>query len=172
MGTYCEIRCVNSDGTAYSIGRSSDGYPSFTGVRLHKFYNTQDKVNQLISLGGWFGQLGEKLREKSDDPDDAPYTYDSIDAPQFTKFIDDIASGAWTHKYIWMNGEWYYNGLTEKDKLINYIQEYLDEEQRQNKPIPKLIRKISKNDNVVKVKNYFRNWMRKLSMIMHVIRYY
>lgn len=60
MGTKSNIGFLNKDGTIKSIYCHCDGYPEYNGIMLQKFYNSKNKVNQLIELGN-ISSLKEKL---------------------------------------------------------------------------------------------------------------
>jgi len=51
MPTRSRIAILNSDGSVDSIYCHYDGYLSHNGVILAKYYNNEEKIRKLISLG-------------------------------------------------------------------------------------------------------------------------
>ena len=51
MGTRSRIGIELTDGSVLSVYSHYDGYPSFNGRVLREFYNTKEKVSQLINGG-------------------------------------------------------------------------------------------------------------------------
>lgn len=51
MSTRSRIGIVNADKTITSVYCQSDGYLSWTGVRLLAGYKTEEKVRELLALG-------------------------------------------------------------------------------------------------------------------------
>ena len=51
MGTRSRIGIELSDSSILSVYCHWDGYPSFNGKVLREFYDTKEKVNQLINGG-------------------------------------------------------------------------------------------------------------------------
>jgi hypothetical protein len=65
MSTRSHIGIKNTDGTVDYIYCHFDGYPEHNGKILKEYYNTQDKVNDLMELGD-LSSLGEDIGEKHD----------------------------------------------------------------------------------------------------------
>ena len=51
MSTRSRIGMIMEDGTVHSVYCHYDGYPSYNGEILKKYYNTPEKAKELISLG-------------------------------------------------------------------------------------------------------------------------
>ena len=59
MSTRSVIGIINNDNSVNSIYCHYDGYPTYTGYFLKRFFDTTEKVNSLIS-GGDISQLASK----------------------------------------------------------------------------------------------------------------
>jgi len=59
MSTRSVIGIINDDNSVNSVYCHYDGYPSYTGYFLKRFFDTTEKVNSLIS-GGDISQLASK----------------------------------------------------------------------------------------------------------------
>jgi len=68
MSTRSRIGMIMEDGTVHSVYCHCDGYPSYNGRILKEYYNTSEKVKELISLGD-ISSLGKttKFREEYDE---------------------------------------------------------------------------------------------------------
>ena len=62
MGTRSTIGIKSEDGTIKAIYCHWDGYPEGVGSILAEYYNSKDKAEELINLGG-FSSLYETLEE-------------------------------------------------------------------------------------------------------------
>lgn len=62
MGTRSTIGIKSEDGTIKAIYCHWDGYPEGVGSILAEYYNSKDKAEELINLGG-FSALYETLEE-------------------------------------------------------------------------------------------------------------
>ncbi len=62
MSTRARVGILLPDGKVRSITVLQDGYPSFTGQRLAKYYDTEEKVLQLMSRGTLIS-LGKNIME-------------------------------------------------------------------------------------------------------------
>lgn len=51
MSTRSRIGMIMEDGTVHSVYCHYDGYLAYNGEILNKYYNTPEKVKELISLG-------------------------------------------------------------------------------------------------------------------------
>ena len=66
MSTNSTINIKHKDGSYEGIYCHWDGYPTWNGQLLYTFYNTPEKVNELISMGSLSSlgmNIGEKLPE-------------------------------------------------------------------------------------------------------------
>ncbi len=73
MSTNSTINIIHKDGSIDGVYCHWDGYPSYNGQLLYAFYNTPEKVNELISHGGISSlgmNIGEKLPEDWDESRD------------------------------------------------------------------------------------------------------
>lgn len=73
MSTNSTINIQHKDGSIDGVYCHWDGYPSYNGQLLYAFYNTPEKVNELISHGGISSlgmNIGEKLPEDWDESRD------------------------------------------------------------------------------------------------------
>ncbi len=62
MSTRARVGILLPDGKVRSITVLQDGYPSFTGQRLAKYYDTEEKVLQLVGKGDLL-ELGKNIME-------------------------------------------------------------------------------------------------------------
>ncbi len=110
-----------------------DGYPGHNGVILHKYYDTDAKVDKLIGLGD-ISQLAENPdtaqghsfdnpipghvvayhRDRGEDWESAsPKSFDTIDE------LLDYARSVWAeYAYIWIDDEWFVIDLNKDNNLI------------------------------------------------------
>lgn len=65
MATRCFIGKALPNGNITGIYCHSDGYPSYTGLRLEAHYTDPDKVDALLALGD-ISILGDEIGEKHD----------------------------------------------------------------------------------------------------------
>jgi hypothetical protein len=116
MSTRSTISIQTPEGAIRSIYCHYDGYLSHNGALLHTYYNTQEKVEELIALGDL-----SSLREKLTPDPAAPHTFVTpqegvtvayhrdrgetlhIDRPVS---IDSIDSQE--YNYIFKDGAWHY----------------------------------------------------------------
>ena len=119
MGTRSRI-ALEKDNEITSIYCHWDGYPSYMGRLLKDVYNTEDKVQELISLGD-ASSLTDKLHPTGvhsfdapedgvslfygrdrDEPDVACYV--SENEQRLLKLADDCGA---EYVYLFRNGEWF-----------------------------------------------------------------
>ena len=120
-----------------------DGYPANNGKLLKKFYNTEEKVKQLIALGN-LSILGESIGEKVNfdgfdsraNPQCLAYGRDRGEKNQEASFWSREPRDTQAFDYLFKNGKWYisqhggkYILLTEKiikaDKMpVGYKNKY------------------------------------------------
>lgn len=65
MSTHACIAVLRPDASIHSVYVHSDGYWSWTGVRLHRSFNTYKKVTELIAHGG-ISIVGDEIGKKHD----------------------------------------------------------------------------------------------------------
>jgi hypothetical protein len=112
MGTRSRIGIMNDDGSIRSIYCHWDGYLSYNGVILYTSYNTKEKVNQLVDLGGL---------SSLDDTLDKTISYHNWRGEEIRiethKNLDDFFSffkETWEeYAYIFVDGEWWYYCIDE-----------------------------------------------------------
>lgn len=127
MSTHCLIYRQNDDKSYDFIYCHSDGYYECTGRILNKYYNTKEKVDDLIALGD-LSILKEKLNPTTDwhsfdkrEPDVCvAYGRDRHEkdvGPHHVKNIDPYAE---EYAYLHKNNKWYtYTGeWTELSKVL------------------------------------------------------
>ena len=116
MSTRSTISIQTPEGDIRTIYCHYDGYLSHTGALLHTYYNTQEKVEDLIALGD-LSSLREKLTPDPTSPhsfvtpqEDVTVAYHRdrgqdlhIDRPVS---IHDIDSQE--YNYIFKDGAWHY----------------------------------------------------------------
>ena len=116
MGTRSRIGIQLKDDSILSVYCHYDGYPSFNGRVLREFYNTKEKVSQLINGGnmsctwtnaGWnnetlpeMGPLHYTMRGESIE-DNAPEL--SKDHGEYLKMSADSDE---EYSYLFADGEW------------------------------------------------------------------
>jgi hypothetical protein len=116
MSTRSTISIQTPEGNIRSIYCHYDGYLSDVGALLHTYYNTEEKVNALIDLGG-LSSLGEKL---TPDPA-APHTFvtpqegvtvayhrDRGETLHIDRPISIHGINSQEYNYIFKDGAWHY----------------------------------------------------------------
>ena len=116
MGTRSRIGIqLKDDSSILSVYCHYDGYPSFNGKVLREFYDTKEKVNQLIN-GGNMSSLHTNVGWNNETlPETGPQYYtsrgESIDdnAPTYDKDLGGVleTDNNEEYSYIFRNGnEW------------------------------------------------------------------
>ena len=121
MSTPCSIIVPNDkpDGKKYKwIYVHWDGTPDWTGVILHKYYNTEEKIKELISLGA-LSSLGPEIGTQIDMDD--PFAYREVMNKQCIAYHrdrnDDLEinetnslkdAAHFGYAYLWQNNKWNY----------------------------------------------------------------
>ena len=107
MSTNSNIRIQRTDGTTTGIYCHSDGYTEYNGVMLQLFYNTPEKLENLLKLGdisylsetpadscAYCRDRGEELRQTLQD-EEFIYTFNCRDMVWYVeKYADDKTAGA------------------------------------------------------------------------------
>ena len=107
MATRSFISIKNPDGTYTGIYCHWDGYPEYTGRILKEYYNTKEKVYELISHGS-ASYIAPEIGEKNDfnNPDDRYCLFyhrdrgddwENVKPKHFTSFRDLVN---WA-RYVW-----------------------------------------------------------------------
>jgi len=139
MATRSTISKKNPDGTYSTIYCHWDGYPSNNGKLLLKYYNTDEKVNELISLGDLSyleSQLSPPngIKHSFDEPCEGvvvAYHRDRgedlvIRKTNNIKSIFGKYSQEWN--YLWKNGKWYVAKDDKNTTFVELTQEICDNE--------------------------------------------
>ncbi len=90
MSTRAKVGILLPDGKVRSITVLQDGYPTFTGQRLAKYYDTEEKVLQLMSQGTLLS-IGKTIMEcraflNGEKPEDMSLTQ-FINSPTYIDYI-------------------------------------------------------------------------------------
>jgi len=130
MGTHAAIGFKNTDGTVTGVYCHFDGYVSYVGRRLFEYYNTEEKVLELLKHGN-MSTLGTCVGEKHDfdnrgdqttyygrdrgDPDEETRTFSST-----KEFVNEIGA---SYAYLFIDGQWFLvDGLETPMSLENAIE--------------------------------------------------
>ena len=115
MGTRSRIGIQLSDDSILSVYCHYDGYPSFNGKVLREFYDTKEKVEQLIN-GGDMSCTWTNVGWKNETlPESGPLHYTSrgesieMNAPRYDESIFDFLEkkNNEEYAYIWtVNNKW------------------------------------------------------------------
>lgn len=113
MGTRANIAIKNEDGSFTSVYLHWDGYPSHTLPILEKYYNTEEKVRELLSFGN-MSMLASKISPEEDQQHSfsSPakdvcvfYGRDRNEKNQEQQVSNLLPLGV-GYDYIFMNGHW------------------------------------------------------------------
>lgn len=123
MGTRSNIRSGDK-----SIYCHWDGYPSHNGKILLEFYNTDEKVNELLSLGNI-----SSLREKLKPEDGQEHDFDNPAKNVTIAYHRDRGEPLefWTegcgedYFYVFHESEWYFKSTYDDDDYYN-LKDYFD----------------------------------------------
>lgn len=137
MSTNSTISIQHKDGSIDGVYCHWDGYPSWNGQILYAFYNTPEKVNELISHGGISSlgmNIGEKLPEDWDEAYKAKknnfqcefYTRDRGEEIEISH-DKDIEQQEYNYLFEEGNEKWYLVDGNTKTPLSKVIREnYLE----------------------------------------------
>lgn len=108
MATRSIIGKINSDGSVTAVYCHWDGYKEEVGNKLLEFYNSTEKVDQLLTLGS-LSSLGSTLqdtvayhRDRGEDWDTCkPKTYPSRDGMLRNEYV-----------YLWDGTQWLWSSLS------------------------------------------------------------
>lgn len=120
MATRSTISKLNPDGTYTTIYCHWDGYPEHVGKMLYMHYNTEERVDELLSLGDI-----SSLHPLVAPPDGVNHTFDNPYPDVTVAYHRDRGEEFHiTHSlsiseikgkfgqewnYLWKNGKWYYS---------------------------------------------------------------
>ena len=100
MSTNCHIGLMHEDNTIDAIYCHWDGYPSYVGRILYKYYNNPEDITKLLSLGD-ISTLREDVKDT--------YNYDDDKGPTNYKTINKfIHACRLDYTYLYMKGKWFY----------------------------------------------------------------
>jgi len=144
MGTRSSIGIENNDGTVDSIYCHWDGYPSHHAPILLKYYDSEEKVREIIKYGDM-----SSLR-KAVNPE--PRTHHSFNKQQsdvcvyyhrdrgeewndtkplhfenITKWQENTAERFGEYLYLFKDNKWYLVGTDDSDKEIYKLQELTED---------------------------------------------
>ncbi len=115
MSTNARIGIKISGTKMVSIYSHWDGYPSWVGEKLLKYFNTEEKVKELLSMGN-VSIMGDKIGEKvnfdtfksNENSQCLFYGRDRGDSDEeaITHEIGDM-SYHYSFTYLFKNGAWY-----------------------------------------------------------------
>ena len=138
MSTNSTINIQHKDGTIDGVYCHWDGYPSWNGQLLYAFYNTPEKVNELISHGG-ISSLGMNIGEKL--PEDGFESYEAKKKNFQCEFYardrgekieishdKDIEQQAYNYLFDEEKEKWYLVENNKKIPLSKVIKEEYDKE--------------------------------------------
>ena len=131
MGTRSRIGIQLKDDSILSVYCHYDGYPAFNGRVLREFYNTKEKVSQLINGGDMSCTWTNAGWNNETLPEMGPLHYtmrgESIEnnAPELSKdhgeYLKMSADSDEEYSYLFADGEWIcYNTRSWDD---NYMKE-------------------------------------------------
>lgn len=114
MSTSSQIAKRNRDGTIASVYCHSDGYPEWNGRMLINYYNSEEKIAELISLGS-ISLLQPEIGTKHDFYERTCTTFyhrDRDDPWENNKPVVLSDFDTWLnwcdedYAYLWDNGRW------------------------------------------------------------------
>ena len=138
MSTNSTINIQHKDGSIDGVYCHWDGYPSYNGQLLYAFYNTPEKVNELISHGGISSlgmNIGEKLPKDWDESRDVKaknfqcefYARDKGEKIEISH-DKDIEQQAYNYLFDEEKERWYLVEDHKKIPLSKVIREEYDKE--------------------------------------------
>lgn len=130
MSTRSTIAVAQPDGKVKSIYCHWDGYPSHNGKMLLENYNSSEKANELIALGG-LSALCKNLTPSKDSihsfetpQEDVTIAYHRDRGEEFSqqqfKSLEDYEKNndSQQYNYIFKKHKWYVNGKLLTKKMI------------------------------------------------------
>ena len=133
MGTRSRIGIQLKDDSILSVYCHYDGYPSFNGRVLREFYNTKEKVSQLINGGDMSCTWTNAGWNNETLPEMGPLHYtmrgESIEnnAPELSKdhgeYLKMSADSDEEYSYLFADGEWIcYNTRSWDDAFMEKVE--------------------------------------------------
>ena len=131
MSTHANVSIMNVDKTVTAIYVHSDGYISWTGVRLITGYNTENKVRALLTLGnlsivGY--ELGKKHTREENNGSHNKWCYaygrddDRTDEgdPSFFESKATFMNRAEEYVYLFDNDIWWVSYDAKRSPFVSY----------------------------------------------------
>jgi hypothetical protein len=127
MSTNSSIAVKKSDGVIQSIYCHWDGYPSHNGKMLLKHYNSQEKAEQVISLGDLSFLDASMEKPEGHSYDNAVKGYSVAygrDRGEEDTEANTIADYKWEnsnhpYNYFWDGEKWLVNGEVLTQEIVN-----------------------------------------------------
>lgn len=118
MSTRSTIAMLSGNDSVRAVYCHSDGYPAYVGAMLRQYYDTPEKVEQLLGMGfismlepaigekhpfdvRGYGQSTFYKRDRGDEESDAV----TIPVAELGQFADMECDAEWV--YLFKEGEWY-----------------------------------------------------------------
>lgn len=152
MATRSNIAIKNMDGTITGIYCHWDGYPAHNGEMLRRYYNTTDKVLELIALGS-LSALRPEIGEQQDfdnrdtQKDDWTLAYhrdrgEELVIRTYQDAVEYVEDGE-EYMYLWDGQNWLVNDHGEKDPNSGFpIFDFVE-----NKITPKMLEELGWENN-------------------------
>jgi hypothetical protein len=136
MGTRSAIVEITPEGKYRGIYCHNDGNPEYNGLRLVNYYDTPEKVKELIDLGFISSlekhvkpEVGEQHSFKDPVKDvtvayrrDRGDDYDDLKAAVGDTLDDVLKSIEYSYVYLFKDGEWYVDdGESDEPKLVKSL---------------------------------------------------
>ncbi|GCA63338.1 hypothetical protein KIPB_009361 [Kipferlia bialata] len=133
MGTRSRIGVQHPDGTIEHVYCHYDGYPSSVGCRLYRYYYTEAKAQELVSLGSlnnvgyYIGvQHGTEDRFRhphcmccSFDHRDGGREWEQCQAETAKDYAEFLTQRGWNdYYYIMRRGVWYVGSSYEREGMV------------------------------------------------------
>lgn len=108
MSTRCAVAYKNpSNGTIISVYSHSDGYPEYTGAKLHSLYNNELSALRIIALGNssgsWFEADRPTYAEREGDVTEQVTHFRNEEC--FVNNLDNHYGAEFA--YLWDEGQWF-----------------------------------------------------------------
>lgn len=136
MATRSAIVEVTPEGKYRGIYCHNDGYPEHNGLRLVHYYDTPEKVKELIDLG-FISYLAKRVKPEDGEEHsfnkpvgdvtvayrrDRGDDYDDMRATESDTLEGAIDSIEYSYIYFFKNGEWYVDdGESDEPQLVKSL---------------------------------------------------
>ncbi len=136
MATRSAIVEVTEDGKYRAVYCHNDGYPEYNGLMLERFYNTKEKVKELIDLG-FISSLSKKVKPDENEPHSFSEPAENVSifyhrdrnddfehmAPMVGDTIDEALSNIeYCYVYIFKDNEWYVDDGVDGPVLVKSLE--------------------------------------------------